>query len=85
VSGELRQFKVLLSSGEAETAEHLAKFRGGLTQTAYVKALIAEDAERWISELRRLSWEAARQDEADTPAEAPPQPLATGANPPQGA
>jgi hypothetical protein len=85
VATELRQVKLLMTPGELETADALAKLHGTTDRTSYVRALIAEDAERWISELRRLQWQAAREDDAVAPAEAPPKPLATGADPPQGA
>jgi hypothetical protein len=81
---ELRQVKLLMTPGELETADALAKLHGTADRTAYVRALIAEDANRWSAELRRLSWEMARQDDADTAAEAPPQPLAAGADAPEG-
>jgi hypothetical protein len=76
VATELRQVKLLMTPGELETADALAKLHGTADRTAYVRALIAEDASRWATELRRLSWEMARNDDADTPAEAPAETVA---------
>lgn len=59
-----------MGDAELDTADALAKLRGGLDRTTYIKTLIAEDAGRCAAELRRLSWEIARE----APAGAPPRP-----------
>jgi hypothetical protein len=84
VATELRQVKLLMTPGELETADALAKLHGTADRTSYVRALIAEDAERWISELRRLQWQAARSDDADAPSEDPAETVASPDQAPEG-
>jgi hypothetical protein len=54
------------------SADYLAQLRG-LDRSAYIRRLVAEDAERCASELRQLSWQMSREETVreDTDSEDP--------------
>ena len=80
---DLRPVKLMMPPAQVETAKYLAELRG-ISRSAYLTRLVEEDADRCAGELRRLSWQLAREEDVDAPAEAPPQPPATGGQPRQG-
>jgi hypothetical protein len=74
----------MMPPAQVETAEYLAQLRG-LDRSAYLRRLVEEDAQRCASELRRLSFQTAREDtDPEAPAEAPGQPLASPEPHPEG-